>query len=278
MRGLVLLCAKSLFDFLIHLLVFLLSHSIEGQWILYCHFTVWIRVAVFIFPPGTSCGVSQSFGAAYFAFPFCVKTNGPRVQDEPLRRREGDGEKGTERERERVRETSQAKARISLRLLSLQVLNQFSVSLVGYSVDQVLRQLVLLLLPVWMCLCSKGKKRADKKAVKREMKWHKTHLGYFPEPYLHQYSFFKCTQLNMGISCHLTVVHLSWYVIRHSSILHLSLLNQLPDLTWGQVKEVLWLKSSPKFAVFLLFWPPLSNSTQWCSSTVTSVCFFRACN
>lgn len=57
-------------------------------------------MAVFNIPPGTSCGVSQSFGAAYFAFPFCEKTNGPGVQDEPLWQREGETEKRGQRGRQ----------------------------------------------------------------------------------------------------------------------------------------------------------------------------------
>lgn len=53
-----------------------------------------------------SCGVSQSFGAACFAFPFCEKTNGPRVQHQPLCLCQPFTEKGIER-----------RAKISLLLL-----------------------------------------------------------------------------------------------------------------------------------------------------------------
>lgn len=85
-------------------------------------------MVVFNFPPGTSCGVSQSFGADYFAFPFCAKTKRAESPRWTVLT-EGEMEKGDgEREEER-----QAEAGLGFHslLVCLQTLSQSKVSLKG---------------------------------------------------------------------------------------------------------------------------------------------------
>lgn len=82
-----------------------------------------------ISPSGTSRGVSQSFGAACFAFPFCEKTNRPGLRDELRLQRETWAEgRGEER---------RAELRLGFHSCSsLQALNESKVLPAGYSADQ----------------------------------------------------------------------------------------------------------------------------------------------